>query len=190
MPVLVITRHPHPLSERARKRAVKANRHSGATRQSFSGQTAALDHFHSALCSGNRAALAKIIAAHAPDVRFGSLADMTPLDYSVRPTPAAGSRKIDNRRFRSTIVRRADQCRRCGIAVLLLNSGRSVRQLLQLGTDSYEEFAGNDAALFAIKVLRAVNGDRRNVRNVSGCRSTRRPKVQLPLRQTALADPI
>ena len=43
---------------------------------------------------------------------------------------------------------------------VLLNSGRSVRQLLQLGTDSYEEPRGMTAALFAIKVLRAVNGDR------------------------------
>ena len=83
---------------------------------------------------------------------------MTPLDYSVRPTPAAGSRKIDNRRFRSTIVD-PDQCGDVALPVLL-NSGRSVRQLLQLGTDSYEESRGMTAALFAIKVLRAVNGDR------------------------------
>ena len=43
---------------------------------------------------------------------------------------------------------------------VLLNSGRSVRQLLQLGTDSYEEPRVMTAALFAIKVLRAVNVDR------------------------------
>lgn len=83
---------------------------------------------------------------------------MTPLDYSVRPTPAAGP----DRRFRSTIVD-PDQCGDVALPVLL-NSGRSVRQLLQLGTEP----RGMTAALFAIKVLRAVNGDRRTLGTLVG----------------------
>jgi hypothetical protein len=44
---------------------VKANRHSGATRRSFSGQTVTLDHFHNALGSAGPDALTKITAVNA-----------------------------------------------------------------------------------------------------------------------------
>ena len=82
MPVVTISRHQHPLSERAHKRAVKANRHNGATRLSFSGQTVTSDHFHSAPGSATRDALE--YHAHAPDVRFGSKADICSAKRHVR----------------------------------------------------------------------------------------------------------
>ena len=77
MPVVTIPRHQHRHSDRARKRAVKVNRHNGAMQRSFSGQTVTLDRFHSALGSPRLDALAEIITAHGPNVPLGSLADIS-----------------------------------------------------------------------------------------------------------------
>jgi hypothetical protein len=43
---------------------LKANRHSGATQQSFSGQTVTLDYFHSAPGFAGPDALAKLVLMH------------------------------------------------------------------------------------------------------------------------------
>jgi hypothetical protein len=69
---------------------LKANRHSGARRQSFSGQIVTLDRFHRALGFAGPDALAKLMAVHASDVCFGSLADISIRPRDVRFTPESG----------------------------------------------------------------------------------------------------